>query len=216
MLAYYIEGNLIAVLFSFIIYFSGRSSYAKNETSQIIFNRMLVLLAVLSVFDFLSHFYAEKSRIIVEFSRLVYLILIAVGTYLWFLFILIKTNRVSNIKRTFGYTGGLLIFLLMTELFNPITSFYFKVNANAEYTVKLGIFFAWFVEWSYFIAAFIVNLIAVSREKSDYKKREYRGYLMFALPMVFSSIPEMLFEGISTMQVGFMFGLLLAFLNRQK
>ena len=49
------------------------------------------------------------------------------------------------------------------------------------------------------------------KEKRDYKRSEYIGYVFFVLPVLLAAIIQMIFYGTTTIQIGFMFSLFMAF-----
>lgn len=214
-MVYYAETNLIAITIAAVLLLQSRRFSSKNETSQIIMNGMLWLLVILSVCDIAAYWFRGKSHFGVVVSNTIYFAAMALGTYLWFLYILVKTGYSTDLERTVRLTGLPILLLCVSIVLNPLTDFYFTVDAQNFYHRGPGIGITWIVEWGYMAAALVFNIRSVLREKRVYRRREYQGYLVFALPIFVAAVCQMAFYGTTTTQVGYIIALLLAFLNRQ-
>lgn len=73
----------------------------------------------------------------------------------------------------------------------------------------------WIVEWGYILTSIVINVRTILKEKRTYKKSEYKGYLIFSIPMALTAITQMIFYGTTTTQIGYMLGLLMVFINLQ-
>lgn len=214
-MVYYIETNLIAIIVSAILLFVSRSS-SKHETTQIIMDCMLWLLIVVSASDAAAYFCRGKSLLGVQLANVLYLEGMALGAFAWFMFVIVRLGYAQNLKSTLLKTGLPIAILCVALALNPLTSFFFSVDDQLLYHRGPGVIVTWVVEWGYMIAALVANIKAVLKETSSYRKKEYSGYLLFAIPMALAAIAQMLVYGITTLQIGFMIALLLVFLNRQR
>lgn len=212
---YYIETNIIAILVALILLYQGRRAVSKNETSQIILNLMMVLLILLGISDIAAYCFRGKSYIGVEVSNILYFSVMAIGAYAWCGFIGVKLNYITSLDKFFLFSGIPVFLLCFSFLLNPWTEFIFSVDEELYYHRGPGVLITWIVEWGYMLAALSLNLWAIWHEKRKNKKSEYQGYLIFALPIAAAAVCQMLFYGITTIQIGFMGGCLLAFVNQQ-
>lgn len=214
-MVYYIETNLIAILIALILLFLGRRISSQNETSQMIMNRMLRLLILLSISDIAAYCFRGRSYIGVQLSNTLYFMAMALGAYAWFLYVIVKMEYSSDIKKTILKTSAPVVLLCGAIVLNPFTGFFFTVDAENLYHRGTGIIVTWIVEWGYMLAALAINIRAVIRERRSFRRSELQGYLIFALPIAVAAACQMLFYGTTTTQVGFMIGMLMAYLNKQ-
>lgn len=214
-MVYYIETNIIAIIVASIMIIQNRRITSKKETSNLFMAALLRLLVLLCVSDIFAYIFRGKNLFGVFASNTVYFAVMALGTFVWFLFILVKTHSVKMLTKTTIITGIPLFVLFIGILTNYFHNFFFTVDAELLYHRGAGIYFVWIIEWAYMIAAIVVNVIAVKKEKRSFVKNEYRGYIFFFIPMFIAAASQMIFYGTTTIQIGFMVGLLLAFLNRQ-
>lgn len=214
-MVYYIEVNLIAIIVAIMLLHFGQSVSSREESSMIIVNRMLQFLILLSVSDIAAYCFRGRSYVGVQISNVVYFIAMAMGAFEWFIYILVKTGYASGLSKTIRKTCAPVVIMSTTFLLNPLTGFYFTVDSSNLYHRGPGILVTWVVEWGYFLAAFVINVIAVRKETRNYRRSELRGYLVFALPVAVAAACQMLFYGTTTTQVGFTIAMLLMYINMQ-
>lgn len=214
-MTYYIQTNLIAFLAAVILIIHSKRVTSKNSTSSIIMGGLFRLLIVLCLSDIFAYVLRGKSLIGVQISNIIYYSVMAIGSYFWFVFIVVKTNQVENLKKLFLMTCIPAVLLIIGILTNPIHGLFFSFDKNIMYHRENGIYLVWLIEWGYFTFAFIVNAIAVKKEKRSYLRNEFKGYLIFFIPMLVAAFLQMIYYGTTLVQIGFMFSLLIAYLNRQ-
>lgn len=214
-MAYYIETNAIAAVVALVLLVHGNKTTGKRETSNIVMNVMLYLLITLCVCDVAAYFVRGRNRFWSETVNAGYFLTMALGTYAWFLFVLVKVGYSSGIRSTMLLTGAPIVVLCIAILMNPWTHYFFLIDEEILYHRGTGIVWTWVVEWGYVAAALGVNIRAILKEKRSYRRSEFYGYLMFAVPMAVAAVAQMLFYGTTTAQVGYMLALLLAYLNQQ-
>lgn len=212
---YYCETNLIAILVALALFLHGRKTSARNETSHIVMNYMLSLLIIISVCDIAAYLSRGKSYWGSMVFNGVYFLAMALGTYTWFVFILVKLGYSTQLKKTLLVTGLPMALLCIAIMLNPINNLFFLVDEELVYHRGSGIILTWIVEWGYMAAAILFNVLAILREKRSHRKSEYYGYLIFAVPIAVAAVSQMLFYGTTTIQVGFMLSMLLVYLNQQ-
>lgn len=212
---HYIEINIFAIILGLILLAQERRLSSKNETSQIIMNSMLVLLITLSISDIAAVCYRGKSYIGVETSNIIYFITLALGCYLWFVFILVKMGYAKNLYKSVLTTGLPITALCVAMLFNPATDYFFSVDEALSYHRGPGVLLTWVVEWAYMLCAIAVNFRAIFKEKRRYKRSEYVGYLVFFMPIAVAAVSQMIFYGTTTLQIGYSIALLMVYFNRQ-
>lgn len=214
-MTYYIQTNLIAFLAAVILIIHSKRVTSKNSTSSMIMGGLFRLLIVLCLSDIFAYVLRGKSLIGVQISNIIYYSVMAIGSYFWFVFIVVKTNQVENLKKLFLMTCIPAVLLIIGILTNPIHGLFFSFDKNIMYHRENGIYLVWLIEWGYFTFAFIVNAIAVKKEKRSYLRNEFKGYLIFFIPMLVAAFLQMIYYGTTLVQIGFMFSLLIAYLNRQ-
>lgn len=214
-MVYYVETNLIAAIVALVLLLRGNKTTARNETSHIIMNVMLYLLMLLCGCDVAAFASRGVSRVGAELFNAGYFLTMALGTYAWFLFILVKLGYSNHLKRTLLVTGGPALVLSIAILLNPMTKFFFWIDEDILYHRGNGILYTWIVEWGYVFAALGYNIKAILTEKRSFRRSEYCGYLLFVVPMAAAAVCQMLFYGTTVTQVGFMLALLLVYLNQQ-
>lgn len=213
---YYAETNLIAIVVGIILLIQMGKQSSGNETSKILMNGMLTLLIILGASDMAAYYFRGKSAVGVQAANILYFVAMAMGTYVWFGYIMVKTGKFDNMKKNRALLSSIPILILCLALLtNPITNVFFTVDENYLYHRGPGVPVTWVVEWGYMIAAIVINIRALMKESSGYRRREYRGYLTYAAPMTVAAICQMLFYGTTTVQVGYMIALLLVYLNQQ-
>lgn len=212
---YYAETNLITILVAALIMLQLRRVTSKNETSSIIQNWMMRLLMIMSTCDMAAFAFRGESYLGVQIANVLYFVTMALGSYAWFLYILVKTEYTRNLKRAILMTSLPLLLLCAAILLNPVTGFFFSVDAENLYHRGPGVPVSWVVEWGYLLAALVINIRQLRRERSSYRRSEYRGYLLFVVPMALAAVCQMVFYGTTTTQVGFMLSMLMAYMNRQ-
>ncbi len=210
---YFVQTNMIALVFGLILLIQCRRTSSRNETSQMIMFTMISALIIASLADIMAYVFRGTTVVAVQFFNILYFISFVLGTYAWFVYILVRFRYITNLKLIVLRTGLPAIVLCLSILLNPLTSFYFSVDADAIYHRGNGVIVTWIVEWGYLVAAFVINMIAIRKEKSRQKRQMYKGYLLFPIPMAVAAICQMIFYGITVAQIGYLFSILLLFLN---
>lgn len=214
-LIYYIETNLIALVMAIVLFIQQRRISSKNETSQIILSLMIIFMMVFSISDIFAYVSRGNSLVGVHISNMVYFLMMCFGSYTWFMYIGVKMEYFKEVKKLLLYTGAPMVLLTIAILLNPVHGFFFTVDAANLYQRGTGLFITWVIEWGYMIAATIMNIVAAVKEKRDYKRSEYIGYVFFVIPLLIAAAIQMFFYGTTTTQIGFMLALFMAYINKQ-
>ena len=213
-LIYYIETNLIAIIMAIVLFVQQRRISSKNETSQIILSLMIIFMMVFSISDIFAYVSRGNSLVGVHISNMVYFLMMCFGSYTWFMYIAVKMEYFKDVKKLLLYTGTPMVLLTIAILLNPVHGFFFTVDASNLYQRGTGLYITWVVEWGYMISATVMNIIAAAKERRDYKRSEYIGYVFFVLPVLLAAAIQMVFYGTTITQVGFMLALFMAYINR--
>ena len=216
-MVYYVETNLIAILFGVILFIQGRRNSSRNETTQMILNVMLITLIISSICDIYAFALRGSSHIAsLYFFNIVYFIMFVIGPYAWFIYTLVVFKGTSTVKSIINRTCIPAVILVIAIALNPLTNFFFTIDSDGIYhRATIGLAITWIVEWGYILSAFTVNLRAVIKEKSRQKREMYIGYLLFVIPMAVAAVCQMFFYGVTTTTIGYMFSIFLIFLNNQ-
>jgi len=212
---YYLEVNSIAILVACILFAYGRVDTSRRETLQRIYNFLLLDLVFLCLSDILAYYFRGKNYWGIQISNMVFFLTLAYSAFLWFILIGVKLGTMENLKKNVLVSCAPMVLTSAMILLNPLTGFVFTVDENLLYHRGLGVVITWIVEWGYQIASIVIAAGQIRKEKRAYRRREYQGYLIFALPGMAASVLQMFFYGTTLVQIGFMTTLLLAFLNKQ-
>lgn len=210
---YYIETNVVSVIIALVMLFYLRQTTSRNETSRLIFNSMLITLIVFCLSDIAAYAFRGRSYVGVQVANIVYLFAMAVGTYGWFLYVVVRMELAFSLKKCVLYTSAPALILCVLILLNPLIGFFFTVDEALLYHRGSGVPLSWLIEWGYLIAAFVLNLRKVLHASTAYRRHEYSGYLYYIVPMALAAICQMLFYGTTVTQVGMTIALLLVFIN---
>lgn len=213
---YYLETNLIAIIIGAVLLIQIKKMSSVEETTQLIMGGMIRLLIVLCVCDVAAYASRGRSYVGVEVANIGYFITMAIGAYLWFLYIYVKMNYIESLNRIVKKSGVPVFLLCIAILSNPLTGLFFTVDENILYHRGPGVFLTWIVEWVYILAALIVNIRALRRERRNYLKSTLRGYMVFVIPIAAAAVVQMLVYGTTTTQIGFAIAIFMAYNNNQK
>lgn len=212
---YYMETNIVALNIAVILLVLGRRISSRNESSQIVMNIMVGVLVLFCISDMAAYYFRGKNYLGVELANMVYFMTMAAGAYAWYIYICIKVGYRQTLELKLRPSSIPIALLCIAITLNPWTGFFFTVDSQFLYHRGSGVFVTWIVEWGYILWAMVLNIQALRKEKGSYRRQEYKGYLLYVLPMATCAICQMMFYGITIMQVGFAIALLLAFLNKQ-
>ncbi len=212
---YYIETNLIAIIISVLMLIQARRTESKNETSYIILSLMMWMSVFLSACDIMAYCYRGKNYLGVEISNMMYFVSMLIGCYLWFLYICIKMHFAKQLRKTILLTSPPAIITLVAILTNPVTEYIFSVDSDVAYRRADGIVLTWVVEWGYIFAALVLNIVQIAKSQSKFRKKKYAGYLLFLIPMIIAGACQMMFYGVTIIQIGVVIAVLLIYSNKQ-
>lgn len=213
---YYLETDLVAMIVAATLLHHERNTSSKNETSHIIMNRMLWLLIVFSACDIAAYYSSGKNYLGVQLFNTLYLICMGLGNYAWFMFVMVKMGHARNMRKTSRLSSIPIVVLCIAIAGNFLTSYFFAVDAQNRYHRGAGILITWVIEWSYMLMAVAINIRAVVKEKRSYHRKELAGYLIFVIPLAAAAVCQMVFYGVTSIQIGYMLALLMVFSNKQQ
>lgn len=210
---YYIETNVISIIIALVMFLHIRQNTSRNETSRLIFNAMLITLGIFCLSDIAAYAFRGRSYAGVQIANIIYLLMMSLGIYEWFLYVVVRMELAFSLKKWVLFTGAPALILNILILLNPLTGYFFTVDDALLYHRGSGVPLSWLIEWGYMLAAFALNLRKVLHAGTAYRRHEYSVYLYYIVPMALAAVCQMLFYGTTVTQVGMTIALLLVFIN---
>lgn len=201
-IAAYIEVNIICMIISAIMFFL----INQNRTVSFQIKRIIAIcLWVLCIADIaaisLRGQMFNGARVLIQISNLLYDLMINVLPFIWMIFVF---SRIGLKPKKWQW-AVLSIPLLVCFVFvatNPVTNFLFSINENNEYVRGPGIIPNWILSWLYIVLSGIFAGIAIGKAKSHAKQLEYLPLIYFLAFPIVGALAQMLFYGITAVQVG--------------
>lgn len=203
---YYTEINAICIVILLMFAIQAYRSAGRLSADSRIFNLITLTTMLLCFADIVAGIYRGQTyygaRWIIQVSNLVVYLALAVISYLWMFYILIKLKFIEKIdKRMFLYSMPLLVFVAVAAL-NPLTNYLFYIDEANFYVRNVGVYFHWLITWSYMLFATLFVGIAIFREKRIDKRKEIIPLLFFIVAPAVASMIQMMCYGITVAQVG--------------
>lgn len=219
-LTYYIQTNLACItLVLFTMYYLNTST-SSMETSSRIFFRMLLAIVAFCIADIgavlLSGSVFPGSWYLSHFFNTIYYITPVITSYMWYVYIKVKLNKYKDYK-TEAYKQAVptVIFCLLL-ISNPLTKLFFTIDkANLYHRGPLFIAHQLFC-WVYFLMALFMVVKELKHERNEFRRREYRNYSLFIVPIAVTSIAQLLVYGITSTQIGFTFSIIVVLFTSQQ
>jgi diguanylate cyclase (GGDEF)-like protein len=205
---YYVELNLLCIIILGMFQSQMHFKAFQLTESGIVRNRLIFTTILLCVFDMcagiLRGLFFPGARMLIEVSNLCYDEAILVISYQWMLYVGIELRiEKMRTKRTSFLLSIPLLCFTVVAIMNPWTHFLFTIDAGNLYVRGAGVFFHWGVTWFYMVLSTVVVLRAYVKEKNRLRKQqEIMPLLLFIIAPVVASILQMLFYGLSSIQVG--------------
>lgn len=217
---YYIEVNLICIIILLLLYNQLHRKSHLFSTAGIIFELCLFTTVAMCVSDIAAGCFIGMlfpgARAVLEISNILFFISIVTVSYLWLVYVLVQLRIVSNLKnRTlFLLAVPLLLFSVYAAL-NPVSHRLFTLDAHNVYARGVGVYFHWIVTWLYLIVTTVLTAFAIAREKNKIRRQELIPLLYFIIAPIIASVVQMLFYGVTSIQVGVTVSIVIAFLSIQ-
>ena len=219
-LTYYIQTNLACIaLVLFTMYYLNTST-SSMETSSRIFFKMLEAIVAFCIADIgavlLSGSVFPGSWYLSHFFNTVYYIVPVVMSYMWYIYIKIKLNKYKDYKtEAFKQAIPTVIFCLLL-MSNPLSKLFFTIDeANLYHRGPLFAAHQLFC-WISFLITFFMVLMALKGEKNEFKRREYRNYSLFIVPIAVTALSQFMVYGITSTQIGFTFSIIVVLFTSQQ
>lgn len=204
---YYIEVNLICMIFLFMFGVQIRKRLLCLSETGIIFNHLIWAAIVLCASDMIAGIFRGMlfvpARQIIELSNMLYFESMAVVSYLWMKYVFIVTKTAPRIKKPVSFALNVPFIVLSAVIVsNPLTHILFSVDENNLYSRGKGIHLHWIVTILYLLISTAVTVRALIVEKNKLKRQELVPLFYFIIAPVISSAIQMLFYGITSTQLG--------------
>ena len=220
-LIYYIQTNLICIMILTYLLFVNSMRFGNHATEDNIFSEIIFGVIVFCIADIFTWCVDGQSfrgaKTIIYISDCIYICMPPIMSYLWADYAYIKTKGI----RRFGHKRGKIHFAVMLTLIllvlsSPWTKFAFYIDATNIYHRNIGAYLAPVAAWCYIIGVIAgLGMSALRRET----RSDFAGLgiiIMLVAPAFIATIIQLLFYGVTLIQVGFTFSLLFVFVNRQK
>lgn len=201
-IAAYIEVNVICMIISAIMFFL----INQNRTVSFQIKRVIAIcLWVLCIADIaaisLRGQMFNGARALIQISNLLYDLMVSVLPFIWMIFVLSRIGYKP--KKWFWVVICLpLVACVVIVAANPFTNFLFSINEKNEYVRGAGIIVNWILSWLYIALSGVFAGIAIARAKSHAKQLEYAPLLYFLAFPIIGAVGQMIFYGITAIQVG--------------
>lgn len=218
---YYIEINLVCIIVLFLIIYQLKNNQGKISTSDKLLNYIVICTILFCFSDIcagcLRGQMFKGAKILIEISNLIYFEMITLISYLWMIFVFVELHLLKNFrsKGMFFWAIPLILFTLIA-ITNPLTDFLFEINENNLYVRGDGVFLHWIIGWMYLIVATIIVIKRIKEEKNKNIKRELYPMLIFIIAPIIASVLQMIFYGVTCLQVGITISIVLMFLSLQQ
>ena len=213
-LMYNLEINICTIFLLLILKFSLYKSNTNLSTDKLLFKYMLNLNLWFSFTDMVSNLFAGAQTALGEFllviSNMANIELMTVISYLWILYVFIRTKTVKSrlVKISFAFPLAVSTVLL---LINPFTEIVFSIDAQNFYHREWGVMVHWASSWFYIIIGTAFAIRAMRKAPNKIVKRTYLPLVYFIICPAVASIFQMLFYGLATTQIGLAIGMVMMF-----
>lgn len=209
--------NCICVAILLLIYINVRN-FEPGSLGRYLYCGIIVTTIVLCVSDVFSQALVGQNgslvQVLLHLTNGIYFECSVLIGYLWLIYVLIKIYGGEKVTKKVCLLAALpLILFTVSLLLNSFTQMYFVINEANVYHRGQFVFVHWIVDWGYLVAATCFTAHAVRKEKNRLKKEQYVALLSFIIAPAVASVPQMLFYGVSSTQVGITFSLLMFFVS---
>ncbi|OPL09679.1 MAG: hypothetical protein AVO33_06170 [delta proteobacterium ML8_F1] len=217
MSVYYIQTSLTGLAIILLIYINVRKNFSNKDISEHIFSSMLLITALLLVFEMLLNINTGKdsdtSRELMTFIVTVFYILNPFSGAMWLLYVLDFTGMIR--EKAYSYWAiPLSMPLLLNVVFSIMSifgDFTFFIDQNNVY--HRGSHF-WLMPATAYVYL-IISLIILIRKRNELSKKEFFALLTFLLPNVVGAIIQINYYGISVVWLMTSFALLIIYIYLQ-
>ncbi len=219
-IVYYLEVNIICIILLFFLKRFIFDKIEKKSSDVILFNNMILATEILCLCDLIAGIFRGKifngARIILMLSNWLFDEMLVVICYLWLIYVCMKlySSRKPSKLQLIVFSLPLIIYTAIA-LTNYWNGFLFTINEDNLYSRGKGVFFHWIIGWSYLIIATLITFVAFRKEKSKIKRDKIKPLICFIITPVLASIIQMLFYGVTSIQVGITLSILMLCITNQ-
>ncbi len=216
---YYIEINIICIIILSLVGYQVFKKTKQKSTYNIVFNWLIFFAIIMCICDMIAGIFRGKlftgARAIITISNWLYFQMLVVISFLWTIYVLLKTNeKVFHQKTKYLIVAPLVIYTLVA-LTNSVTGFLFTIDVVNLYVRGVGVIFHWIITWGYFLVSTLVTIIAYCKEKNKLHKQEIRPLIYFFIAPLIAAVIQMLFYGVSSTQVGVTVAIVMIYITLQ-
>lgn len=214
MLTYYIQINVICLLFLALVYTRLHHRTETMTASRMTFLRLIGFAATISISDIIA-FGLDKgtgagTRFLIELSNIVYDLGLCWSCFAWMVYVNLRLYGLEyNHKKHMILSSIPLLILTLIICLNPITNWVFSIDETNTYSRENGIYLHWLVSWGYLIAAELKVIASMRKLASRSKREKLAPLLWFIAAPVAAAVLQMAFYGITVMQCGITFSIVL-------
>jgi len=220
-IVYYVQTNIICLIILLLVYLNWNAGKKAILLQYRIINWIVVLTGIFCISDIVGWCVQEYStpiaRVFNYAADIVYFVSIVTIAYLWFVFTLFRVGKVNGFESFYVIGSGIpmllfVVFVCMT----PFSGWIFTIDSGNMYHRGPLLIFHWLVVSLYVIAAELMLLAAYRRTDSASRREYYRACLGFAGFSLAFAIPQFIFYGLSTSQIGITIAILFLSMNVQR
>ncbi len=218
---YYIQTNIVCIVILTYLLLVNSMRFGNHATEDDIFSEIVFETIIFCIADIFTwcvdgqHFFGAKA--IIYISDCIYISAPPIMSYLWSDYAYVKLKG----YRRFGHKRGkihlsVMFILILLIISSPWTHFAFSIDKANIYHRHLGAYLAPIIAWSYIIGVIIGLAVSAIRKKTSADKDAIILISAMFVPTFAATLIQLIFYGVTTIQVGFTISLLAVFVNRQK
>lgn len=218
---YYIETNLVCCIVVVLFLYSMRKNSNLNGDRR--YFNLITMLVTFTVVLCLSDMAAGVLRgafftgayALIELSNIIYFLSVTAISLCWMLYVELSIEPKPKPKTWYILQLAPAAIILLACVTNPFTELLFAINSENLYVRGDGVVLHWIVTWYYFIYAAVRAALSIINERSDLKRENKLPLLYFIIAPTVASIVQMMFYGVSAMQVGITISICMICISRQ-
>ena len=165
----------------------------------------------------LEDYVFQGSTIIIYVANIIYYASVLLIAVFWMYYSLLKigSNLISRKSKNWLLLIPAILFIVV--LFStPFTGWIFAIDPEtSKYSRGPLVFLHWIATLFYVIYGVAIIVQAISKERNKVKKAELRSLLWFPIPPILVLIIQIFLEGVSIVQFGLTFSILLLYVEEQ-
>lgn len=218
---YFVQTDITVILILTIIRYQMRQQSGSHSSAEMIFDRMLMAVVVMSFADMvagiLDGIVFPYSNIIMEVADVLYYEMITLISFMWMIYVLVRLGKINSLrdKHVILWAAPLIIMTVLL-LSNHSNHFIFYIDAMNVYHRGPYVYLHWILSWPYLLIITAILFKRVFIEKNRVKMSEAKVLLLFIIAPAISNILQMFISGISVSQVGMVVSILVIYIASLK